>query len=99
MKDLPRVFVNPIDHEINNEQKRYVSFDKNDRYHEPNKHISLSKIDEILNSKFYIKKPKVKIVTDNEEIYSQIVTRTNSYVLTMDSKKIPINEIRDILII
>ncbi len=96
MNDLPNVYQNHIDHNINNEQNYFVSFDKNKKI---NKSITIDDIDNLLNDRHHIFKPNVKITTNNDVINCKIVRRINNELLTMDNKKIDINLIRNIEII
>lgn len=102
MDKLPRVFQNPINHEINNVQRTYISFDKNGSNKVINNKSNISiidKIDNILNDRHLIRKPNVLIVTDNGDVNTRVVSRTRYDLITIDNKKIPINIVKDIKII
>lgn len=98
MDKLPKVYQNPIDHSINNDQKTFVSFLNGDRNSKSN-NFEVSKIDKILNDAHHIIKSNVRIITDTEDVKCMIISRTNTHVITIDNKKIPISSIRDIKII
>lgn len=102
MDKLPRVFQNPINHEINNDQRTYISFGKNGSNKVINNKSNISiidKIDNILNDRHLIRKPNVLIVTDNGDVNTRVVSRTRYDLITIDNKMIPINIVKDIKII
>ena len=98
MNELPKVFQNKIDHDINNEQKTFVSFGDRNNYI-GDTFISVKDIDNILNSKHHIIKSKVKIYLDGKIINTNIVSRNNNYIITYDNQKIPISSVKKIEVI
>lgn len=100
MEKLPKVFVNPINHDVDNYQKIYVSSSKLDRnYHSEEKNI-VKTIDNILGSSRHIYRTKVRIVlNDNKEREILIISRTKDYIITIDNERINIDDIKDIKVI
>ena len=93
MDKLPRVFVNPINHYIDNEQKAYTSFDREVK----KENINISKeIDKLLRSTNHITKTKLRIYTSSfvKDIF--LVSRSNNYIITIDNEKIKIDDIKKI---
>lgn len=84
MNRLPKVFVNPIDKTINNEQK-YFRSDEN-----TNKAVNISDIDSLLNSNRHIYRSRVRI----NGVEKIIIKRVGDYLLTIDNEKINISDIR-----
>ena len=89
MNKLPKVFANPINKNINNEQK-YFKSDRN-----ISSVVSISDIDNLLNSNRFIYRSKVRI--NGEE--KVIIKRVGDYLLTIDNERININDINDFKII
>ena len=97
MDKLPKVYVNPIDKNIDNEQKTFASFDKRSLNNE--KRISVRNIDEILNSNHHIYRTVVRVTTISDVIICKIVGRTNNEIITIDNTRIPISNIINIEVI
>lgn len=113
MKELPKMYRNTINKEINNNEKVFSTMD-NSGDNNRDKDINLSvvngnvngknnftieqKIANIFNSPNYIYKVDVVVVTDTESQKKRIVGRTKTNLITMDKEYIPINTIRDIYI-
>ncbi len=93
MKELPRVYVNPIEKEFRNVQTKTNAKEKLNKLDVRN--LSM-KIKDIFNSSNYIYKKKVKITLQNTQIEEVIVGKTKDYLLTYEGKKIRINDIYDI---
>ncbi|MBR5662980.1 MAG: hypothetical protein IKX00_05010 [Bacilli bacterium] len=83
MNKLPKVFANPINKDIINEQKLYRSDRKNSST------VSINEIDNLLNSNRHIYRSKVKI---NGEV-KVIIKRVGDYLLAIDNEKINIHDI------
>lgn len=90
MKKIPKVYVNPINKDIDNEQKYFRSGNTNSSY---SKGISLYDIDKVLNSNKHIYRSKVRLNINNNYVEKIIVSRSNSYLITIDNEKIPISNI------
>ena len=104
-KKLPKVFQNTIDKDISNNDKYYYSANKDENNNEvkaENKHKVVKpnninkKINEIFSSPTYVYKANVEITTKESTITAKIIGRNKSYLITMDNKTIPINNIIDI---
>lgn len=93
MERLPKVFANPIKHDINNTQKSFRSSDNNGII---NNTITTYDIDRILNSNTHIFRSKVKLLINNTYQERIIVSRNNDYLITIDNEKIPIKDIKSI---
>ena len=99
MKDLPKVFHNKLEKQINNNEKVYYS---SNRTSENNQNTNMSKknINQIINSIFsssdYIYKANVEIVLKDKKIIKRIIGRNKNYLITMDNELIKISDIVDI---
>lgn len=89
MDRLPKVFANPINKEINNEQK-YFRSDKDI----PSK-ITVYDIDNIINSNRFNYMTRLRI----NGLEKKVIKRVNNYLLTIDNEKILIDSIRSIEVI
>lgn len=108
MKELPKMYRNKIEKQIDNNEKIFstmfnkVSVDdfKNESRvaKKKNNYTIEQKIANIFNSPTYIYKIDVVIVTDRETLNKRIVGKTKSNLITIDNEYIPINIIRDIYI-
>ena len=99
MKELPKMYHNTIDKDINNNEKMYSTMYNNDRkISNKNNYTVEQKIYNIFNSPNYIYKIDVTIVTDKGKTNKRIVGKTKTNLITMDNEYIPINTIRDIYI-
>lgn len=111
MKELPKMYHNTIDKDINNNEKMYSTMYNstiynNDRkisnnsifINNKNNYTVEQKIYNIFNSPNYIYKIDVTIVTDKGKTNKRIVGKTKTNLITMDNEYIPINTIRDIYI-
>jgi len=114
MKELPKMYRNSIDKEINNNEKIFSTmyngvYDVFDNRENRSNNINLNnkkknnytveqKIANIFNSPNYIYKIDVVIVTDNNTLNKRIVGKTKTNLITMDNEYIPISTIRDIYI-
>ena len=106
-KKLPKVFQNKIDKDISNNNKFYYSAN-NDENNNQTKEETKSKIikpnninkkiNEIFSSPSYVYKANVEVTTKDSTITTKIIGRNKSYLITMDNKTIPINDIVDIKI-
>lgn len=90
MKKIPKVYVNPINKDIDNEQKYFRSGNINSNY---SKGISLCDIDRVLNSNKHVYRSKVRLNINNNYVEKIIVSRSNNYLITIDNEKIPISNI------
>lgn len=89
MDRLPKVFANPINKEINNEQK-YFRSDKDI----PSK-ITVYDIDNIINSNRFNYMTRLRI----NGLEKKVIKRVNNYLLTIDNEKILIDGIKSIEVI
>jgi hypothetical protein len=103
MKELPKMYQNKINKDIKNSQDIYNSL--NDREEViPRKinreyfdsYIIEQKIYNIFNSKDYIYKADVTIVTKDGLVNKRIVGKNKDNLITIDNEYIPISSIRDI---
>ena len=93
IKDLPRVYVNPIDKEINNYQSIASS---NDFKKSLNRSNLSMKLKSIFNSNNYIYKKRVRITLKDKVVEKVIVGKANGYLLFIDNSKIKLSDIYDI---
>lgn len=101
MKELPKMYQNKVNKNINSIQKVYSTYgDHRDaKMNDDVKYSSVSidkKIDNIFNSYDYVYKADVTIVTDKETIKKRVVARNKNNIITIDNEYIPISVIRDI---
>ena len=92
MKELPKVFVSPIEKKLNNNKDTLYS-PLGDR--KSTKDI-LREIDNIFHSKNFVYKSRAKITTKSGVLEETIVGKTGTSLLTMEGKAIPISDITDI---
>ena len=94
MKDLPRVFANPIDRNVNNVRTSYgkLSDAKNVR----NESEIRDKIEKLFKSKDTIYSIDCIITFENNIERYTIIGRTESNLVTRTQKLIPIKDIYDI---
>ena len=96
-KKIPKVFQNNIDKDISNNDKYYYSANKSDIINKVDKPKNINKkINEIFASPTYVYKANVEIKTNNSTLSTKIIGRNKNYLITMDNKTIPINDIIDI---
>mgnify|MGYP001852388623 FL=1 len=93
MKELPKVFVSPIEKKIQNNKDLFYSKLLGDR---KDTRDILKDIDNIFHSKNFVYKSQVEIVTKDGVSEETLVGKTGTSLLTMDGKAIPISEIREI---
>ena len=93
MKELPKVFVSPIEKKIQNNKDLFYSKLLGDR---KDTRDILKDIDNIFHSKNFVYKSQVEIVTKNGVSEETLVGKTGTSLLTMDGKAIPISEIREV---
>ncbi|MBE6161225.1 MAG: hypothetical protein E7158_03295 [Firmicutes bacterium] len=91
-KDLPKVYANKIDKELNNDQKVFYS---STSYKNDIRSIN-KKINDIFSSPNFVYKKNVRIITTNGTINKTIVGINNNNLLTMDNEVISISDIKDI---
>ena len=108
MKELPKMYQNKINKKISNRQEVYSTMDKsldiddNDtrRVKAIKKNNDIytieQKIYDIFNSKDYIYKADVVIVTDKGTFNKRIVGKNRNNLITMDNEYIDISTIKDI---
>ena len=103
-KDLPKMYQNNFNKEINNNRCVFSSLidKKEERKKEQvinnnyDRFTIEQKIFNIFNSKDYIYKADVTIVTDTQTLQRRIVGKNSNNLITIDNEYIPISIIRDI---
>ena len=91
MDKLPKVFQNPINHDLDNDQRTYVSFSDKRKI---DKNVD---IEDIFKGRDFIYKRKVLITfSDNSSKEEYIVSRNSNYLITINNEKILINKIKNI---
>ena len=91
----PNVFVNKIDHKLNNNEQMFESF-KSEREESSNDVDVRRKLKEIFNSPKYVYKADVIIKTNKGILEKTIVGMNKGEILTLDNEKIKIEDIIDI---
>lgn len=104
MSDLPRMYHNKIEKDLNNNKKVFSTLEKEEErksinINNKNNYTVEQKIYNIFNSPNYIYKIDVVIVTDTSKEIKRIVGKTKTNLITMNNEYIPINTIRDIYIV
>lgn len=104
MNELPRMYHNKINKELNNNERVFSTLDRNftssnNNFINNRNNLTVEqKIVNIFNSPNYIYKIDVVIVTDNNKYTKRIIGKNKNNLITMDNEYIPINTIRDIYI-
>lgn len=105
-KELPKMYHNEFNKDFNN--NRYVFSSMIDKKERNNNNRELNdnkkndrftieqKIFNIFNSKDYIYKADVTIVTDEQVLKKRIIGKNSANLITIDNEYIPISIIRDI---
>ena len=88
MSELPSVFQNKIDHDINTSQNVYHRNMNEDR--------SINLNDIFKGSNFIYKKRVDIYLKDNKVLTKDIISKTDKYLITIDNEKILIDDIKDI---
>ncbi len=91
MNELPRVYENKIDKEINKNQTFFYGSERNSKKIDINK-----KIDSIFNSFNHVYKSNVRIITDSGVLDKVIVGKTRNSLITIDGELLDISIIDDI---
>ena len=93
----PKVFVNKIDHKLNNNEQVFSSFRSESKEKIDDLHLDIrKKLKDIFNSPKYVYKADTIIQTKNGSLEKTIVGMNNSELLTIDNEKIKIADITDI---
>lgn len=90
-KELPKVYANPINKPLNNNRDLFYSKNSSDRSFD--REDVIRKINEIFASKSHVYKSKVKINTLTDAFDTVIVGKSGNSLLTLDGKRVNINEI------
>lgn len=97
-KKIPKVFVNQINKQLNNNENVYYS--KEDRSvlkEEKNLGTNINKkINRIFNSPRYVYKADVEIKLKDHTVKKRIVGKNGNYLITIENELIPIQDIVDI---
>jgi hypothetical protein len=101
MKKIPKIYVNKIEKNIDNNKKMYCSFyDDNKKIIKNNEEIDYfklqNKINELFRSNDFIYKKKFLIKTNTNELEYTIISKSYDYLLTIEGNKIMIKDIIDI---
>ena len=105
-KDLPKMYHNNFEKDINNNRCVFSTLIENPKSKRDNRESIIDnrfdrftieqKIFNIFNSKDYIYKADVTIVTDGDILKKRIIGKNNDNLITIDNEYIPISIIRDI---
>lgn len=94
MKDLPKVFANKIEKELNNTQEFFYGSDRGIK--KTNNMSITKKINLIFADSHHVYKSKVNIETKDGNIVKTVVGRTPTNLITLEGELIPIASIIDI---
>ena len=97
MKDLPKVFENPINEERGN-NKTYSYQHEELKKPLDNRPID-QKLNTIFSSEHYIYKIKVAIIRDGKQENKTLIGRNKDTLITLENEQIPIKDIQDIYLI
>ena len=93
MKKLPKVYVSPIDKDLqNNKQLFYSKLSEESQ----NTKSVIQKINDIFHSRNFVYKKDVLVTTKNGSKVIPLVCRTNDALLSLDKEKILISDIIEI---
>ncbi len=93
MKKLPKVYVSPIDKNLQNNKQLFYSKLAEES---PNTKSILQKINDIFHSRNFVYKKDVLVTTKNGSKVIPLVGRTNDALLSLDKEKILISDILEI---
>ncbi len=93
MKKLPKVYVSPIDKNLQNNKQLFYSKLAEES---PNTKSILQKINDIFHSMNFVYKKDVLVTTKNGSKVIPLVGRTNDALLSLDKEKILISDILEI---
>ncbi len=91
----PSIFVNKIDHRLNNNERVFSSSKKENTYEFKDVNVR-KKLNDIFASPNYVYKADVIIKTKRETLEKTIVGMNHDEILTFDNEKINIGDILDI---
>lgn len=94
-KDLPKVYANPIDKDIRNNDDVFYSTN-NERKVDRSVNI-YEKINQIFASPHHVYKSDVLVKTKNGEVKTTIVGKSGNFLLTLSGEKINMLDIVDII--
>jgi len=95
MKDLPKVFENKINKNMNNTQELFYGNDRS-MFNSKESVNVIKKINDIFSSKNHVYKSKVKITFKDSIKEKVIVGKTNTELITINGELIKIIDILDI---
>ena len=93
---LPKVFANPVDHKIKNNNEFFSTINNSSVINEVNREEVIKKINNIFASRNYTYKLNFKIRTKSGVVEKRIIGKNDNYLITLDNDKILIDEIEDI---
>ena len=93
-KDLPKVYANPIDKDIRNNDN--IFYGKNEELKLDRNINVYEKINQIFASPHHVYKSNVTVKTNKGEIKTTIVGKTGNFLLTLNGEKINMLDILDI---
>lgn len=93
MKKLPKVYVSPIDKDLqNNKQLFYSKLSEESQ----NTKSVIQKINDIFHSRNFVYKKDVLVTTKNGSKVISLVGRTNDALLSLDNERILISDVMEI---
>ena len=96
-KKLPLVFHNSINKKLRNNDDIFYSKDDTNMVEEKKDRKNIrKKINDIFSSSDYVYKANVKITTNDNIFETKIIGKNKNYLITLDNKIIPIEDIIDI---
>lgn len=91
-KELPKIFVNPINKDIKNQRDLFYG-KQNETRNALSRNDIIIKINKLLSSRNYIYKKKLELETKNGIKIKEIIGKTNNFLLTIDNEKIYYDDI------
>ena len=96
-KKLPEVFHNSINKKLSNNNDIFYSKDDTNMVEEKKDRKNIrKKSNDIFSSSDYVYKANVKITTSDNSFETKIIGKNKNYLITLDNKIIPIEDIIDI---
>ena len=98
-KKLPNIFINKINKKLDNNKEVYYSdYDKKDNVVDKFEDIKdiRNKMNEMYKDVPFLYKKKVVITLKDKEIEAKVISYNQNYLITMDNKRILLDDILDI---
>jgi len=95
VKELPKIFANKINENLNNTQEIFYGKDRSAKKEYDSKSI-IKKINDIFASKNHVYKSKVKITFNDKIVEKVIIGKNNNTLITYEGELINVSDILDV---